>query len=361
MGLERGLVTSLLLTLLFAAPDRADAQPYGEYDLRTLITPSPQGGATLDMELLDRILSDLEDHAGNYPPRFDTVFDLQRGTNDARVLGGLLEIIDQQQTSPSPELLLRLATTHAFAYNLDVPGAAEKATRAFERLITLAPMSGTAREAYGRFLFGSSRFAEAEAQLEKADELGAYGANVLLAQLHLVRNDRERALAAVDRFERRGGPAEVVRQLREVAKNAEIRHLDCSQTRPLKDADLGTFVIIERPTGKESILQTRISRVGDSWRVESRQGGPWQDIQCDGDCKLQPSSICDLERFYSRAELEQHTVECIHNLAFALCATSPKSQPTEKKFAMISLVTKEATRVELKRLAGPTPAAPKAP
>ena len=87
----------------------AHAAEYGRYDLNQLARQNapPAKGATLDIALVDRLLADLQQHAGNYPPKFDSPTDAQRAYTDAAKLMGMLGAVFSAEQAP-PEMLLRM-------------------------------------------------------------------------------------------------------------------------------------------------------------------------------------------------------------------------------------------------------------
>ena len=106
---------ALLATLLFSLYCTGlHAIEYGHYDLKRLAQQNapPAKGATLDMVYLDNLLTDLRQHAGNYPPRFDSPADAQRAQRDATTLMGMLgAAFSSGQTSP--DMLLRMGVLGA--------------------------------------------------------------------------------------------------------------------------------------------------------------------------------------------------------------------------------------------------------
>src|SRR3990172_4895689 len=88
----------------------ACAQGYGSYDLKRILNVSetPTGKEyRMDVNYLDRILDDLAAHAGNYPPRFDSVEDRNRAERDVGGLSAMLLGVLNPATgeNPNPEIL----------------------------------------------------------------------------------------------------------------------------------------------------------------------------------------------------------------------------------------------------------------
>ena len=88
-------------------------------------------------------MSDLYDHAGNYPPRFDNDADRQRAQAEAaqlnRLFAGIIKVkaVTPQQPEKYINVLYRLARLNAMAHNMDMPNAAAQADRYFEEMIKL--------------------------------------------------------------------------------------------------------------------------------------------------------------------------------------------------------------------------------
>ena len=82
--MKKALFTALLAALGAIASPTAQAVPYPPHDIMSIVRPDH-----IDMPLADKVMSDLYDHAGNYPPRFDNDADRQRAQAEAAQLSSL--------------------------------------------------------------------------------------------------------------------------------------------------------------------------------------------------------------------------------------------------------------------------------
>lgn len=187
------LIFALVLVLLLAAA--ALAAPYGDYDLRTAIVPAdPATGRkeAVDGAYLQRMISDLYDHAGGYPPKFDSRQDQERARRDAAVLLKAMPLFAEDMPG---DQMLQFATgaAGAVAHNLDVPGGDAVARKYFTRLLALNPNHGPGNEFFGVHLMGSSALQEGLPYLKKAQALGVPEAEYSLAVASLMLGDRPAA------------------------------------------------------------------------------------------------------------------------------------------------------------------------
>jgi hypothetical protein len=87
-----------------------------------------------------------------------------------------------------------------------------------------------------------------------------------------------------------------------------------------------------------------------SWRIEDKQhDGTWQDVTCEGGCRLKESKESDLKRFFPADNLAAVKMTCIHNTAFALCKYSRKSAVGEPSYVFVALTEKYPIPLRLKR------------
>jgi tetratricopeptide (TPR) repeat protein len=194
------------------APERQAPEPrgYGNYDARRILTmtetPAGKRGG-IDMRYLDRMLEGLASGAANYPPKFSEQ-DAQRAARDARTVAGMLDILVKDPNA-HPEILFRAASVNAIAHNLSVPGAAEKASVIYQRLLALQPENPRANFQYGAFLGNTGRFRESVGYLEKAFAAGNVNAAYSLGLAHLALEDKDKALRYLETYQARGGQADV--------------------------------------------------------------------------------------------------------------------------------------------------------
>lgn len=186
--------TFIILFLLFEGS--LFAKPYGDYDLKKILTiTKTENGEKygLDLQYIDKVITDLAQHAQNYPPKFDNEEDKQRATNDARMLSGLLDKIINKDDAPL-ELLKRSSSLNSIGHNLDINGAAQKADRDFQKLLSLKPENSEINFAYGVFLGGSNQGEKALPYLKKSAKLGNSNAYYALGMAYLVRQESDLAL-----------------------------------------------------------------------------------------------------------------------------------------------------------------------
>lgn len=180
----------------------AHAKPYGNYDPKRLISlneTATGGGFTFDPAYFDLMLGDLAEHAGNYPPQFDSPLDRQRAIVDVNSLSGFLEIANRTD-QPNPELLLRAAYVHTLGHNLGIADSADKANRLFQKLLTLVPEDPRANYMYGVFLSGVGKMPEALPFLLKAQSKGSVEASYTLGLTLLVLGDRTQSLLHLEEY-----------------------------------------------------------------------------------------------------------------------------------------------------------------
>ena len=175
----------LLLLALCCVPTRA--AEYGRYNLTQLATQNaaPAKGASLDMALMERLLADLQQHAGNYPPRFDSPADAQRAQADEKTLMGMLGAIFSASQAPS-NLLLRMGMLGAVSHNMDISGGAAFAQTHFERLLKVDPAHAVGNFQYGTFLGNTGRAKEALPYLTNAKDKGVVPALYAIGMSHLM-------------------------------------------------------------------------------------------------------------------------------------------------------------------------------
>jgi hypothetical protein len=135
--MRKYLVTFFVLFIV----STASAKEYGHYDpQRLLITSETPEGRTsaFNVTYLKQILDDLFLHAKNYPPHFDTLQDRQRATRDAELLSQMLDVMTDSPTA-TPQILLSAALVNHIGHNLDISGAADKASSIFQRILKVSP------------------------------------------------------------------------------------------------------------------------------------------------------------------------------------------------------------------------------
>ena len=188
-----------------AARPEGDAYvAYGTYDLTKVLGTRPGADGRdqhfLDMQLIHTVFDDLLAHAANYPTNFRTDEERQRAQRDASTLANMLDIATKPDAAPI-DMLLLAGRMGALAHNLDVPRAAERAAKCFERSLAREPENPQANFHFGVFLASTgARSSEAVACLEKAARLGVDAAWFSLGMLQLTLGDREHGLASLEAY-----------------------------------------------------------------------------------------------------------------------------------------------------------------
>ena len=179
------------------------AAEYGRFDLTQLVKQNapPTQGATLDIALVDKLLADLQQHAGNYPPQFDSPADAQRATADATKLMGMLGAAFSTGPVP-PDLLLRMGRLGAVSHNMGVPGGAAFAQTHFERLLKMDSAHAAGNFQYGTFLGNTGRAKEALPYLIKARDKGVIPALYAIGMSYLMLGDKLLALENLHAYQK---------------------------------------------------------------------------------------------------------------------------------------------------------------
>ncbi|WP_325319559.1 tetratricopeptide repeat protein [Kingella oralis] len=197
--MKKALFTALLAALGAIASPAAQAAPYPPHDIMSIVRPDH-----IDMPLADKVMSDLYDHVGNYPPRFDNDADRQRAQAEAaqlnRLFAGIIKVkaVTPQQPEKYINVLYRLARLNAMAHNMDMPNAAAQADRYFEEMIKL--LNGKPKEKaraqgeYGAFLVGSNRIDRAMPLLQQAVKGGDGNAHLPLGMAYLMKGKQAEAV-----------------------------------------------------------------------------------------------------------------------------------------------------------------------
>lgn len=197
----RNLFVALAVVLVAAS---VSAKEYGSYDLKKLVTATETSTGKkygFDVAYLDQVLNDLSTHAGGYPTQFDTAQDKLRASQDAKALSGMLDVL-VNGPSPSTELLVRAGYVNSIGHNLDIPGAAEKASAIFLKLLAIAPADPRGNSMYGIFLASLGKPKEALPYLEKAVSGGVVDAAYTIGLTYLALGDKEQALKYLEDYKR---------------------------------------------------------------------------------------------------------------------------------------------------------------
>lgn len=196
------LLASLML-LLTLSSSMAYAIEYPGYDPQRILTVSEnatgQKSYGLDMRYLDHMLGDLSQHAGHYPPSFDSKEQRQRAIQDLKALSGMLGLLLKDE-KPNPQILFRSAITNRMAHNLDISGASEKAGQQFQSLLQIDPETPVGNFQYGIFLAETGSAERSIPFLEKALSLGVDEANYSLGMANLSIGNKAEALLRLSAY-----------------------------------------------------------------------------------------------------------------------------------------------------------------
>lgn len=220
---KRGVFQLVLALLLSMSGAGLHAAEYGHYDLTRLFKPNPQpgGGTMMNASYLDRLLSDLGQHAANYPPNFDSAADAARAKQDATTLMGMLEAAFSN-VEPPPEVLLRMGMLGAIGHNLDAPGAALYAQTHFVKLLNVKPDHAAGNLHYGTFLSATNRPQEALPYLTKAQEKGVVSALYALGMTHLALGNTVKALENLQAYQKAAPADTSVAKLIEALQSGKL-------------------------------------------------------------------------------------------------------------------------------------------
>ena len=213
-------VSAALLALTCAS---AQAAAYGRYDLSQLARQNapPAQGASLNLALVDQLLADLQQHAGNYPPNFDSAADAQRAHADAAKLMGMLGAIFSAGVAP-PDMLLRMGMLGAVSHNMDVSGGAAYAQTHFERLLKVDPEHTVGNFQYGTFLGNTERANEALPYLVKAKDKGVVPAQYAIGMSYLMLGEKALAMEYLQAYQKEVPGDAAVGQLIEAVRTGNV-------------------------------------------------------------------------------------------------------------------------------------------
>lgn len=216
-------VTLLALLVLLASPF-THAKEYGHYEPKRLlaVAETPTGKQYgFNLTYLDQMLNDLALHAKDYPPRFDTPQDRERAVRDVKTLSGMLDALTRGP-DPRLDLLARAGFLNSMGHNLDIPGAAEKASTIFGKLLAAAPADPQGNYLYGTFLAGTGRPREALPYLEKSLAAGIAAASYSLGMVHLALGEKQKALDNLEAYRQRIPHDEKLARLIDAVRNGKV-------------------------------------------------------------------------------------------------------------------------------------------
>jgi hypothetical protein len=89
----------------------------------------------------------------------------------------------------------------------------------------------------------------------------------------------------------------------------------------------------------------------DQWTLEDRKpDGSWASVTCEKECTLRESSEADIQRFFPAATLAQITPDCIHNMAFAFCGYTLKTNTAVRGYLFVVLSYNPPVSLRLARV-----------
>jgi predicted Zn-dependent protease len=175
--MKTGCKRHVLAGALFLLGSVCAAGEYGQYQVARLVHIE-RGQGHIDTDYLDPWLADLEVHTLDSLQRFDSHADRERAIHDVQALETLVGLAVLEQGTA--ELLIRRALLASIAYQLQLDGAANRATQSFNRLLYQTPDNAAVEFRYGQFLFNSGQFALAAEHLDSGLQHGSLEAELWL-------------------------------------------------------------------------------------------------------------------------------------------------------------------------------------
>ncbi|MCP3933221.1 MAG: hypothetical protein GY705_29475 [Bacteroidetes bacterium] len=144
----------------------------------------------LDSTVMDQVSKRIAIHARDYPPAFKNPKQEKEIKEEMERTLQALDVFFIEERN-DPEFLIRLGFFYSMGHNLDILGSAEKAERAFKKLLRIEPNHPRGNYLYGMFLSSTAMYqAESIKFLEKAIGLGIDDAKYTLG-LVCLRNGSE--------------------------------------------------------------------------------------------------------------------------------------------------------------------------
>lgn len=120
----------------------------------------------------------------------------------------------------------------------------------------------------------------------------------------------------------------------------------------LEQSAAGTYAIVHSD-GHITDRLFRVTSLSGRWKLEDKKAdGTWSDVTCQRDCELQASAAEHIQRIFTPAELAKITPDCVHNMAFAFCAYTVKTNPGAVGYVLMALVRDKPTPIRLARVKG---------
>lgn len=195
------IIISLLLAIIF--PSLVFASAYGNYDVKKVFSLKKDNVGknivSVDRDYLEQILSDLKNHAGNYPVKFDSSADKERAVKNVMFLSNVLDILNKSEKA-EPSILLHTGILNSIGHNLDIQNSTERANAAFQRFLKSSPNDPQGNYHYGVFLGNSGQAKESIPYLEKALRLNVKNAAYSLGMAYVATGDKDRGIEYLKQY-----------------------------------------------------------------------------------------------------------------------------------------------------------------
>ena len=124
-----------------------------------------------------------------------------------------------------------------------------------------------------------------------------------------------------------------------------------SPVHALDASDHATYVVVHKD-GHLTSSSFRVSQTQQGqWTLEQRMpDGGWNDVTCEGDCRLQESQPEHISRFFTTKDLEQINPNCVHNKAFAFCRYSLRTDAAFRGYLFVALMNPQPITLRLARV-----------
>lgn len=202
---------------------QAPSAPYKRFQGERILIPANQEkghGPAVDMGYLDAWIGELSIHVKNWPINFANENDKQQAIRDLELLSNLLDILNDPK-NPNVEFLRRAGFVNSMAHNLDVKGAAQKATDYFTRLLRENPSDPAGNYMYGAFLGGANQADAAIPYLLKADSLGVPDAAYSLGMAYLMIGEKTKSIEYFEKYKRLAPGDKSVQTILDALKNGK--------------------------------------------------------------------------------------------------------------------------------------------
>lgn len=235
MGKPFAVLLALSSLLFASAAWSSDPQPAArpasiqwKYKLGDVVVTRPDADGkpthALDMNVLDYFLETIAGHAEQHPPRFDSKAEEKDVADKLVRLTTLLNELDDG-TSVNVDILRREAFAFNLAHDLGFPGADQKTTSLYQRLLKQTPDEPAANYLYGMFLADTDATRpQSVPYLEKAVELGVKKANFTLGVVYVSLGDEQKGLDCLQQYSKDFPDDPRTKQVIAAAKSGNMQH-----------------------------------------------------------------------------------------------------------------------------------------